>query len=160
MLYIKNKTKKSIKIISKILLFIFIIIICSIFTPIKIALNPVNFSSNKPYFIVKQISSGSTDSGLWLCIGDENGFYTDKCYTVELYGKTPQEIISKDINETMFVIYHTAGDNMDINAINRINSCKWDFLGDIHRNSESLRIPFQKYITIYDLKFFDFLADY
>lgn len=158
------KTKKLIKIIRKILLLIAIIFFCSVFMPIKIALNPVNFSSNKPCFIIKQISSGSTDGGLWLCIGDENGFYTHKCYTVELYGKIPQDTISSDIydSETIFVIYNTANNSLNTDIINRINCYKWNFLGDIHRNSESLRLPFKKHITIYDLKFFDFLlsADY
>lgn len=152
---------KPIRVIKKFLLIIAVCILCSFFIPIKIAFNAIESISDESCLIVRQISSGSTEGRLWLCIGDSNGIYTNDGYIVELYGKVPQDVLSSDIydnGETTFVIYGSVNNNkLDIDDINFINYRGWDFIGNISRDSESLRLPFKNYITIYDLKFFDFM---
>ncbi|MDE6730832.1 MAG: hypothetical protein K2J71_08685 [Oscillospiraceae bacterium] len=145
--------------IKKTILFIFTLIFFSFIIPVKITLNSMDSIAEESCFIVHQISSGSTEAGLWLCNGDVNGIWTDDAYIVALHGNIPQDVLSSDVysnGETMFVIYGTLADpGMTADEVNVINCDKWEFIGDISRDSASLRLRFKKYITIYDLKLFD-----
>ena len=146
-------------VIKKTILFIFTLIFFSFVMPVKVTLNSMDSIADESCFIVRQISSGSTEAGLWLCTGDANGIWTDGAYIVELHGNIPQDILSNDVysnGETMFAVYGTVENTgMTADEVSVINCDKWDFIGDISRDSESLRLRFKKYITIYDLKLFD-----
>ena len=106
---------------------------------------------NDSYYIISLIPEGSTDSGDWICY-DQNGLqYKDVIFE----GKLPQNILSADVymSGTTFVIY---GKLVKESNLYILQSEDWDILYNINRNCDSLRIDFQRFITIYDLKYFDF----
>lgn len=128
--------------------------------PIKFSANLERVSKSRTFLIVRQVSFGSTDAGNWLCIGDHNGFFENECFVVSLDGNSPARILSEDLydhGETIFALYTEEPKELDVDAVNHIYCSEWDFVGDISRGSETIRIPYQNYITIYDLKFWDCL---
>ena len=139
---------------SKPLIVIAALFLLSIVTPIKVSVNTPMTNVKYACFIVRPISSGSTEGGIWLCIGDENGYWEGGIIPVVLQGNVPQKILSStlyDNGENTFIVYGLMESN------NTINCRKWDILGEVSRSNNSLRIPFKRSITLYDLKFFDFI---
>lgn len=143
----------------------FCILVCILalpaFLPLRMTLRSTDQIRNEHYFIVEMISRGTTDGGRWVCIGDETTpAFEDVWYAVELDGSSPEAVLSTDVYDvggTTFVIYGTTDSGMKVDSINRIHCTGWALLGDITRDPETLRLPLKKYITLYDLKYFDFL---
>ncbi len=122
------------------------------FVPIKITITSEDKIKNSSYYIISLIPEGSTDSGNWICY-DQNGTrYTN----VVFQGKLPQNILSTEIyaSGTTFVIYGSLKKESDSYIL---QSKSWDILYDVNRNCDSLRIDFDRFITVYDTKYFDFI---
>ena len=122
------------------------------FVPIKITITSEDEIKNSCYYIISLIPEGSTDSGNWICY-DQNGIrYTN----VVFQGKLPQNILSADICEsgTTFVIYGSLRKESNSYIL---QSKSWDILYNVNRNCNSLRLDFDKFITLYDTKYFDFI---
>lgn len=144
--------KDKIKIPFKRCIFLFVVFIIALgIIPIKFSITSEDKIKNDSYYIISLIPEGSTDSGDWICY-DQNGLqYKDVIFE----GKLPQNILSADVymSGTTFVIY---GKLVKESNLYILQSEDWDILYNINRNCDSLRIDFQRFITIYDLKYFDF----
>ncbi len=127
-------------------------IIALSFIPIKISISSEDEIKNENYYIISLIPEGSTDSGNWICY-DQDGI---RYINVVFQGKFPQNILSPDIYKsgTTFVIYGKIKKESDSYIL---QSEAWDILYNINRNCDSLRIDFERFITIYDTKYFDFI---
>lgn len=119
--------------------------------PIKFSITSEDKIKNNSYYIISLIPEGSTDSGDWICY-DQNGL---KYKDVIFEGKLPQNILSADVymSGTTFVIY---GKIVKESNLYILQSEDWDILYNTNRKCDSLRIDFKRFITIYDLKYFDF----
>jgi len=141
---VKNRPKKVFMVIALVPVILAII-------PIKISIKSPDDINNKKYYIIYLIPDGTTGAGDLICYDQDNIYYNN----IHIEGKLPQKIITKDIYEsgTTFIIY---GNIVSINNNYTLYSQEWDILYNINRNPNSLRIDFKKFITIYDLKYFDF----
>lgn len=122
------------------------------FIPIKISILSEDEIKNDSYYIISLIPEGSTDSGNWICYDQDGVRYINVIFE----GKLPQNILSTDIymSGTTFIIY---GDLIKKSDFYILHSDDWDILYSINRNCDSLRIDFERFITIYDTKYFDFI---
>lgn len=126
-------------------------VILAIF-PIKISIiSPDNIDS-KEYYIIYLVPEGTTSEDSLICYDQDDTYYSN----ISFEGELPQKIITKDIylSGTTFIIY---GNMVKDNDNYTLYSQDWDILYNINRNSNSLRIDFKRFITIYDFKYFDFL---
>lgn len=148
-MYLKQKSKK---IVMTIVLLSSLILIILAFMPIKMSVSSEVDIENSSYFIYYLVPEGSTDAGCVICY-DQDGKHYNK---INFEGGLPQNILSKDIYEsgTAFVLYGTLSEYENEYTL---DVCDWDVLGNVNRNCDSLRLNLKKYITILDLKWFDFL---
>lgn len=148
-MYLKQKSKK---IIITIVILFFLLLIILAFMPIKMSVSSENDIEYSSYFIYYLIPEGSIDSGCIICY-DQDGKYYNK---MNFEGALPQNILSKDICEsgTAFVLYGTLSVYEDKYTL---DVCDWDVFGNVNRNCDSLRLDLKKYVTFFDLKWFDFL---
>ncbi|MBO5342874.1 MAG: hypothetical protein J6A57_00275 [Ruminococcus sp.] len=147
-LIMKNRIRQSFK--KFIFLFIVFIIALGII-PIKHSITSEDKIKNDSYYIISLIPEGSTDSGDWICYDQDGLKYKDVIFE----GKLPQNILSADVymSGTTFVIY---GKLVKESNFYILQSENWDILYNVNRNCDSLRIDFNRFITIFDLKYFDF----
>lgn len=149
---------KKIKICKRQTLFLIILIpiILSVL-PIKFTYNSIDSIKSKEFYIAVCISEGSTDSESWMIVGNQDGMWEDGV-PVYFTGSNPKNILSYDIcnNYTEFLIYGSLS-KQNNERFYTINSDKWQIYGDVKRGNYSYRIPFKHFITLYDLKWFDFL---
>lgn len=147
-LIMKNRIRISFK--KFIILFIVFIIALGII-PIKYSITSEDKIKNDSYYIISLIPEGSTDSGAWICYDQDGLQYKDVIFE----GKLPQNILSADVylSGTTFVIY---GKLVKESNFYTLQSENWDILYNVNRNCDSLRIDFNRFITIFDLKYFDF----
>ena len=146
----KKKKRKRI-----IWLVIIIPIILTVF-PIKFT-KKANNNSEEEYYIASCISEGTTDAGVWIIIGNNEGMWEDEMPVI-FNGKNPKNILSYDIcnNDTEFIIYGKLSKKQD-EEYYTLNSQRWEIYDEVRRGEYAYRIPFKHFITIYDLKWFDFL---
>ena len=137
-------------------LVIIIPIILTVF-PIKFTKKANNNDSEEEYYIASCISEGTTDAGVWIIIGNNEGMWEDEMPVI-FNGKNPKNILSYDIcnNDTEFIIYGKLSKKQD-EEYYTLNSQRWEIYDEVRRGEYAYRIPFKHFITIYDLKWFDFL---
>lgn len=148
----------------KIILILFIIIpVFLTFIPIKyVHSNP---NEEKEFYIVNCVSEGSTDSSIWIISGSNKDNKTEDWeygVSIVLKGKNPKSILSYDIcnNYTQFIMYGklTKEYNSSLGQeVYTLNCSKWQIYNEVKRGNNSFRIKHKHFITIYDLKYFDFI---
>lgn len=141
----------------KIILFFATLFILTIFFPVKFTKKLEDIPNDKFFYIVCCISEGSTDAGTWIIVNSNNPILNEEI-PVYFKGKNPKKMLSYDIcnNYTKFIIYGKLTKEDD-EEFYTLNSHKWEILDEVNRGNYSFRIPFKHFITIYDLKCFDFL---
>lgn len=145
------------KIKKRIILFVIFLPIILTVLPIRFTKNPENINKKREFYIASCISEGTTDGGVWIVLGSNNGMFEDEIY-VDFKGKNPKSILSYDItdSETEFIIYGKLTKEDD-EEFYTLNSRRWEISNEVKRDDYSCRIPFKHFITVYDLKWFDFL---
>lgn len=145
---LRTKNKK----IGKFTLIIIIVLVVSAVLPIKISIKSEDDIDSEEYYIVYLVPEGTTDAGQLEC-HDQNDIYY---HNISFEGKLPDNILSEDVYKhgTTFIIYGDLTQNDDSYIL---HSQDWDILYQVNRDPESLRIDFRRFITIYDMKWFDFL---
>ena len=143
------KKRKILMIIFSVLVLIPIILA---FMPIKMSIPSTDDIKYSDYFIVYLIPEGSTDSGSVICYDQDEVYYNK----INFKGALPQNLLSSDIyaSGTQFILYGTLSVNEDKYTLNVFD---WDIMGYVNRDCDSLRLDMKKYITVFDLKWFDFL---
>lgn len=133
-----------------------IIFFISLFFPIKTVKKSLEEVKNEEFYIVYYDYLARS----LLLIGDKKGLYNQNNisdYYVEIEeGPNPCKILSGDLylcTQNYFIIYGT----MEIKDCYIIKSTGWDILGDVKRFNNSFRLNYQKSLTIYDYKWFDYI---
>ncbi len=141
----------------KIILSFAILLIFTIFFPVKFTKKFEDIPNDKSFYIVSCISEGSTDAGTWVIIKSNNPMLNEEI-PVYFIGENPKKVLSYDIcnNYTEFIIYGELTKEKN-DRFYTLNSDSWEILDEVKRGNYSFRIPFKHFITIYDLKWFDFL---
>ena len=124
--------------------------------PIKFTYNPINKNDKKDFYLAVCVSEGSTDAGSWIIIGNQNEMWNEGL-PVYFTGKNPNDLLSYDIcnNYTQFAIYGSLLKDSD-ETFYTLNCDKWKMFGEVKRGNHCYRLPFKHFITLYDLKWFDF----
>lgn len=124
-----------------------------VYMPIKIAIPNQGHAKIKEYYIVRHVSSCSTDGSRWLICGDESGKWVYTSDLSEMTGNSPDRWLSEDVYDGgTFIVYG----RMDWEA--KSFACEdWDMLGDLTHTDASYRLDFPYYITLFDLKWSDAL---
>lgn len=148
---------RKIKKTKTVVLILILIPVLLAFFPIKFVKKSTNLINTEEFYIVTCVSEGSTDSGTWIILNSNDEIY-DNGLPVILTGRNPKEILSYDIcnNYTEFIIYGSLRKENNTEYYT-LDSKGWDISEDVKRGNYSYRIPFEHFITIYDLKWFDFL---
>ena len=149
------KLKQNIKKRKILMIFFSVLVLIPIilaFMPIKMSIPSTDDIKYSDYFIVYLIPEGSTDSGSVICYDQDEVYYNK----INFKGALPQNLLSSDIyaSGTQFILYGTLSVNEDKYTLNVFD---WDIMGYVNRDCDSLRLDMKKYITVFDLKWFDFL---
>ncbi len=149
------KLKQNIKKRKILMIFFSVLVLIPIilaFMPIKMSIPSTDDIKYSDYFIVYLIPEGSTDSGSVICYDQDEVYYNK----INFKGALPQNLLSSDIyaSGTQFILYGTLSINEDKYTLNVFD---WDIMGYVNRDCDSLRLDMKKYITVFDLKWFDFL---
>ncbi len=145
------------------LIMVIIIPVVLLFIPIRCTHSAPN--EEKEFYIVNCVSEGTTDSGVWIISGsnkDNKKQDWENGVGIVLKGKNPKNILSYDIcnNYTQFIMYGKLVKEFDKSLgreVYTLDCTKWQIYSEVKRGNYSFRIPYKHFITIYDLKYFDFL---
>ena len=130
----------------KLLLILVIIPVLFLFIPIRCTHSTPN--EEKEFYIVNCVSEGTTDSGVWIISGSNKD------------NKKEDWEYGVGINYTQFIMYGKLVKEFDKSLgreVYTLDCTKWQIYSEVKRGNYSFRIPYKHFITIYDLKYFDFL---
>lgn len=144
----------------KIIIFLTILLAITPIFPVKFTRKEEDIPDDRLFYIASCISEASTEGGTWVII-DSNDPIIIKAkreVSVNFVGKNPKNLLSYDIcnSYTEFIIYGNLT-KKENEKWYTLHSKKWEIFDEVKRGDYQLRIPFKHFITIYDLRLFDFL---
>ena len=160
--------------IVKIMLIVFsplIALFISFVFPVKFTLKDVPYNDERDFLVIWF----NTNLNQWLLLGDKNEMNTidtmGKDISVIIEGANPREEASMDLWlwGTLFIVYgeilseEYIAENYDFNTdreLRVIRSTKWNILGEIRTRNSFRRLFSKRYLTVYDLRWFDYVRYY
>lgn len=149
---------KRIKNLLKIVLLLYLM---TLFMPVKFCIPEYPGDVEEEYCIVRF----DCTKNWWIFLGDNNELRDwDTCPDafIEIKGKPLEEIVSLDIYDSFVDTYFILWGNVEIdqNGTRSIEYTDWDIMGKLDTNNHGRKLFPRRYLTVYDLKGYDYFREF